>query len=179
MALNDHPDVDVIGAETIPRIDEGVALARHLCNANKKPFYISFVCRADGKSTGSGEAVGDIVAAMRPFFAHPLFWAFGINCTDACHISPLLDNINAELDKLPAGMRIPKRIIYPNSGEVFSFDTYTWSGHSEQQKDAFADMAERWVVKQGVSVIGGCCRINVKQIAQLREKLEKPIEAML
>lgn len=147
MALLDNPDVDVIGVETIPRIDEAVALARHLCDANRKPFYIAFVCRADGKSTGSGEPIGDIVTAMRPFFAHPLFWAFGINCVDACVISSLLDGINAEIEKLPAGMRIPKRIIYPNSGEVFSFDTYTWKGHTQEQKDQFADEAEKWVVK--------------------------------
>lgn len=105
-----------------------MALAQYLCKLNKKPFYIAFVCRADGKSTGSGDPIANAVSALQPYFGHPSFWAFGINCTDTHLIAPLLDKINGEIAKLPAGSRVPKRIVYPNSGEVFSFDTYTWSG---------------------------------------------------
>ena len=94
-ALLDHPDVDVIGLETIPRIDESVALAKYFCEQNKKPFYICFACRSDGKSTGFGEPIGNIVTALQPYFDHPAFWAFGLNCVDPSAVSPLLTGINA------------------------------------------------------------------------------------
>ena len=100
--------------------------------------------------------------ALEPFFNHPLFWSFGINCVSSYAVEPLLNEINRELAKLPAGKRVPKLLAYPNSGEVFSFDTYTWSGQSEDQMNEFVELAEKWVTKQGVSVIGGCCRINTK-----------------
>ena len=110
-------------------------MARHLCELNRKPFFIAFVCRGDGVSVGHGEPIGECVKALEPFFEHPLFWCFGVNCVDTCAVSSLMDEINKELAKLPAGKKIPKRLVYPNSGEVFSFDTYSWSGMSEEQKD--------------------------------------------
>ena len=97
-ALLDNPDVDVIGLETIPRIDESVALAKYLCEQNKKPFYISFACRSDGRSTGFGEPIGNAVTALKPFFDNPAFWAFGLNCVDPWAVSPLLTQINAAID---------------------------------------------------------------------------------
>ena len=76
-------------------------------------------------------------------------------------------------------MKVPKRILYPNSGEVFSIENYTWSGVPNNEKKKFSEAAEYWVRKQGVSVIGGCCRIGPEQITALRKKLESPIASKL
>lgn len=148
--------------ETIPRIDEAVALARYMIGCALKPFYISFVCREDGEKLGTGETIVDATKALQPFFESELFWAFGINCTPISSVQGLLDKINMTLETVPEGKRVPKLIVYPNSGEVFSFDTYTWSGQSEAQREQFVADCEKCVNLQGVNIIGGCCRVTPK-----------------
>ena len=139
--LLDNPDVDVIGIETIPRIDEAVALTKHMISLppdRVKPLFIALVCRGDGKSVGFGEPIEEAVRALEPYFDNENFWAFGINCVSLFAVPSLLDGINKQLKTVPEGKRIPKRLVYPNSGEVFSFDTYTWSGQSMQQRNEYA-----------------------------------------
>ena len=116
--------------ETIPRLDEAVAMARHLCKVGKKPFFIAMTCRDDGKSTGHGEPFKDVVSALKPFFENELFWAFGINCSPLSSITSLLNEMNTVLATLPNNSRKPKTIVYANSGEVWNPKTYTWSGQS-------------------------------------------------
>lgn len=180
--LLDNPDVDVIGIETIPRVEEAVALARHMVSlpAEKaKPYYIALVCRADGKHVGFGEPIEEAVKSLAPFFEDENFWAFGINCVSYFAVPSLLDGINKELSAIPVGKRVPKLMVYPNSGEVFSFTTYKWTGQTLEERNEFALEAEKWVANQGVSVIGGCCRINAPQIKLLTERLNKPMIAKL
>ena len=54
----------MIGVETIPRIDEAVALCKMLCEAAAKPFYIALVCKGDGQSLTGGEQIEDAVKAL-------------------------------------------------------------------------------------------------------------------
>jgi len=37
--------------------------------------------------------------------------------------------------------------VYPNSGEVFHIESYSWSGEPKTEKKQFAEAAEHWVVK--------------------------------
>ena len=131
--LLNHPDVDVIGIETIPRLDEAVAMARHMCRVSQKPFFIAMTCCSDDKSTGHGEPMRDVVKGLKPFFGNELFWSFGLNCSPISSISSLLNEINAEMETLPAGSRRPKTLVYANSGETWNPKTYTWSGQTYEE----------------------------------------------
>ena len=126
----------------------------------------------------SGESIEDAVKALQPYFSNELFWAFGVNCTPLDAISGLLDRINATFSTFAevtgppdvmVSQRKPRLLAYPNSGEVFSFETYTWTG--DKKTDEFLDLAEKWVNEQGVSVVGGCCRFNDSDIETLRKRL--------
>lgn len=134
----------MIGVETIPRIDEAVALCKMLCEAAVKPFYIALCCKEDAKSLNSGEQIEDAVVALQPYFEHESFWAFGVNCCALNATSGLIDRIN-QTNMSIAGKRKPRLLVYPNSGEKFKIETYTWAGDSEVKGNSFADEAEKWV----------------------------------
>ena len=68
------------------------------------------------------------------------------------------------------GQRKPRLLAYPNSGEVFDCNTYKWKADTSPGAVNFEDLAVDWV-KKGVSVIGGCCRVEPDPIKAVKNKL--------
>lgn len=137
-----------------------------------KPFFISLCCRPNGRQLGFGEPIEYAIRSMKPYFNHKHFWAFGINCVSLESCDQLFTRINAMLKKLmKKDEKVPRLLAYPNSGEVFSFDTYKWSGNSALEGDSLANEAVNWVSKHGVSIVGGCCRSTPEQIKAIHHKL--------
>jgi homocysteine S-methyltransferase len=115
-----------------------------------------------------GDTFQDCIKAIQPYFENELFWGIGINCCPLKATNGLLDEL---LDSLKPfeGQRTPRLIVYPNSGEVFNGDTYLWDGGSQLGDKSFLECAEQWIEK-GVSVIGGCCRVEPETIKALDER---------
>jgi len=149
----DASDVDLLACETIPSIDEALALARLLTTVTT-PAWVTFCCR-NGEQLSDGTALEDAAAL---FQGVPAVRAIGVNCTGPQYIVELIDRILATLPGMPA-------VAYPNSGEAFDITDKTWSGTAIE--DDWVRAAESWVAA-GATVIGGCCRIGPEHIRALR-----------
>lgn len=147
---------DLLAVETIPELEEGIALARLLGELPDTRAWVSFSC-ADGGHLRSG---APIEAAVEAVAGSAAVVAVGVNCTAPAHVEALVRRIRA-VTSLPI-------VAYPNSGEGWDADRRRWTGASRDRVDPAA--AARWRAA-GASLIGGCCRVTPDQIALLAESL--------
>ncbi len=147
---------DLLAIETIPELDEAVAITRLLDEVPGTPAWISFSC-ADGSHLRSGELFEAAVAAVA---GSPAVVAVGVNCTAPEHVTSLV--------RLARGVTAKPIVAYPNSGEGWNAAGRRWSGPSSSRVDGAA--ANRWR-EAGAALIGGCCRVTPDQIAIVAESL--------
>jgi homocysteine S-methyltransferase len=153
MAVLTGAGADLLACETLPCLDEAMALAELLREFPGASAWISFSCR-DGEHTSQGEKLADCVAALDGF---EQVCAVGINCTAPQYISSLVG---------AASKRTSKPIlVYPNSGEHYDAVAKRWHGCASPT--AFAEQAREWFT-QGARLIGGCCRTTPEDIRALR-----------
>ncbi|MCM6778153.1 homocysteine S-methyltransferase [Nocardia sp. CDC159] len=139
---------DVFALETIPDIDEAVALVE-LVTELRRPAWLSYTI--DGDRTRAGQPLADAfaVAADSPWIV-----AVGVNCCRPADVAPALVRARRGTAK-PA-------VAYPNSGEGWDPARHTWTGPA-----TFAEeLLPHWI-SLGATVIGGCCRVGPAQIARL------------
>lgn len=148
---------DLLACETLPCLDEAIALARLMDEAGARG-WISFSCRDDAH-TSQGEPFGDAVAALDGFAS---VVAIGVNCTAPQHIAPLLLAARAHTSK--------PLLAYPNAGEVYDAVDKVWrpSPHACAARP-FDVQAMDWA-GQGARLIGGCCRTTPGDIAALARR---------
>ena len=146
---------DVLAVETIPELDEAVAVVE-LLGAIEAAAWVSFSC-ADGRRLGSGAPIEEAVAAIDGASG---VVAIGVNCTAPAHIEELVTRIGTAT-ALPI-------IAYPNSGEGWNAARKAWTGAPGGRVDAAA--ARRWLAA-GARAIGGCCRVTPDQVRGLAEGL--------
>ena len=147
-------DADVLAAETIPELEEAIAIVRLLDEAPGARAWISFSC-ADGGHLRSGVPIEEAVAAVA---GSPAVLAVGVNCTAPEHVEPLVARSRATTAK--------PIVAYPNSGEGWDAVARRWTGGEAGRVDDAA--ARRWR-DAGASLIGGCCRVTPGQIARIAE----------
>ncbi len=145
-------DADVLAAETIPELDEVVAIVDVLDATPGAAAWVSVSC-ADGGHLRSGAPIEEAAAAAA---ASPSVVAVGVNCTAPEHIDELVGRIRA-VTPLPV-------VVYPNSGEGWDATLRRWTGTEVGRVDASA--ALRWRA-DGATLIGGCCRVTPDQIADI------------
>ena len=145
-------DADVLAAETIPELDEAVAIAGLLDETPGARAWIAFSC-ADGGHLRSGVPIETAIEAVEG--SHQVV-AVGINCTAPEHVESLVRRARAVTAK--------PIVVYPNSGEGWDAAARRWTGARAGRVDAAA--ARRWHAA-GASLIGGCCRVTPDQIALL------------
>lgn len=146
---------DVLAVETIPELDEAVAVVE-LLGEIEAAAWVSFSC-ADGRRLGSGAPIEEAVAAIDGASG---VVAIGVNCTAPAHIEELVTRIRTAT-ALPI-------IAYPNSGEGWNAARKAWTGAPGGRVDAAA--ARRWLAA-GARAIGGCCRVTPEQVRGLAEGL--------
>ena len=144
---------DVLAFETIPSLEEALALAELLGDWPNLTAWLSFACR-DGAHTAEGQPVAAAVAALDAF---PQIVAIGVNCTAPRYLPELLARMASATDK--------PLIAYPNSGESYDAETKCWHGSADAA--GFARAAAEWH-RAGARVIGGCCRTGPAQIRAIR-----------
>jgi homocysteine S-methyltransferase len=144
---------DILACETIPCLDEAIALKELLTEFPGVQAWISFSCK-DERHLSSGERFADAAKVLEESAA---VIAVGVNCTAPQHIESLV--------KIAAENTGKYILVYPNKGEVYDAVSKCWlpaaGGHSH-----FIDDAKVWYAA-GAKIIGGCCRTTPADIKQL------------
>ena len=141
---------DLLAVETIPELDEAVAIARLLDETPGARAWVSFSCR-DGRHLRGGAPVEEAVEAVA---GSPAVLAVGVNCTAPEHVETLVRRVRAVTRK-PV-------VAYPNSGEGWDAAARRLTGAEAGRVDGAA--ARRWHAA-GATLIGGCCRVTPDQVA--------------
>jgi S-methylmethionine-dependent homocysteine/selenocysteine methylase len=143
---------DVLAAETVPEVEEAIAVASLVAETEGAAAWISFSC-ADGARIRSGAPIEEAVHAVS---GAPGIVAVGINCTAPEHVEELIGRVAAATD-LPI-------VAYPNSGEGWDAGRRAWAGRAGARVDGPA--AAGWV-HLGARLVGGCCRVTPAQIESI------------
>jgi homocysteine S-methyltransferase len=140
---------DLLACETVPELEEGVALVELLEETPGARGWLSFSC-ADGARLRSGGPVEEAFALAEQ---SSRVLAIGVNCTAPQHVDELLARARSATSK--------PLIVYPNSGEHWDALAKRWIGGDGPTVDGPA--AERWT-REGAAIVGGCCRVSPTQI---------------
>lgn len=154
-------EADLLACETIPSLVEAEALLRLLEETPGRQAWLSFSC-SDGSRLRDGssfERAVDLCAKATGVAA------VGVNCTAPEWVAPLIRVARGRTD-LPI-------VVYPNSGETYDAGTRSWRP-GEAGPD-WSDLGAEWL-REGASVIGGCCRTGPTEIARLRDCVTTHIE---
>ena len=146
---------DVLACETIPCIDEAVALKELLAEFPGVQAWISFSCK-DATQLSSGE---DFAEAVKLLNQSAQVVAVGINCTAPQHIASLVKIAAENTDKYI--------LVYPNKGEVWDAANKCWLPANAGDSH-FYDGAKSWYLA-GAKIIGGCCKTTPEDIRQLQQ----------
>jgi homocysteine S-methyltransferase len=143
---------DLFAFETLPSLEEALAIGEALAPWPNSVAWFSFTCR-DEERVAHGEPLGDCAEAVARF---PQTIAIGVNCTAPAHITALISELRAATGK-PV-------IVYPNSGEGWDASRRCWTGTGDPS--SYAAMARAWF-SAGAHIIGGCCRTRPAHIAHI------------
>mgnify|MGYP003350011722 FL=1 len=151
---------DLLACETLPSLEEALALAELLDELRQAPdladlgAWISFSCQ-DGAHTCEGQRLADCAAALEGFAG---VLALGVNCTAPQHVAALLDSARPFTSK--------PLLAYPNAGERYDPVAKVWQPDPACAHRPLAEMAMDWE-RAGARLIGGCCRTTPQDISAL------------
>jgi homocysteine S-methyltransferase len=145
-------EADLLACETIPELEEGMALVELLEATPGARGWLSFSC-ADGAHLRSGAAVEEAFALAGQ---SSRVLAVGVNCTAPEHIDELLARARSVTSK--------PLVAYPNSGEGWDPVARRWIRAAGPTVDGPA--ARRWI-EEGATIVGGCCRVSPDQIEEV------------
>ncbi|KPM36143.1 hypothetical protein AK830_g10412 [Neonectria ditissima] len=181
--------VGYVALETIPRVDEIVAMRRALAatpELARLPFWTACLSPGDDLTLPDGSSVAAAVEAMLdPKLSASMPWGVGVNCTKVTKLDALLRLFEAAVARMVADGRAsswPALVLYPDgtNGEVYNTTTQKWElpdGAKAQDREPWeAQLAEvvRATQERGewpTIVVGGCCRATSDDIASLRKLL--------
>ncbi len=142
-------EADLLACETIPELEEGIALVGLLEETPGARGWLGFTC-ADGARLRSGAPVEEAFALANE---SSRVLAVGVNCTAPEHVDELIARARSATAK--------PLIVYPNSGEGWDPVAKRWIETAGPTVDATA--ARRWI-DEGATIVGGCCRVSPGQI---------------
>ncbi|KAJ4857081.1 homocysteine s-methyltransferase domain-containing protein [Trichoderma breve] len=179
--------VRYIALETVPRLDEVVAMRRAMSAvpslSSGVPFWISCLFPNEDENTPDGNSPAAVIRAMLdPSLAPAVPWGVGINCTKVWKLDSLLRRYEAAINHLlQEGLveKWPALVLYPDgtNGEVYNTTTMQWEipqGTEQQDRVPWeTQLAE--VVRATEArgewpqiIVGGCCRARPSDIQRLR-----------
>jgi homocysteine S-methyltransferase len=140
---------DFLAIETIPEIREARVLLELLKDLNNTiPVWIAFSCRDDLRLS-SGEYFKDAARVSKELGAEYI----GINCTSPELVTSLLESAK----------EYGPFVVYPNAGR-------TWNEQLKRLEGATVKLSDKHIQEWagcGATIIGGCCGIGPKEIAQV------------
>jgi homocysteine S-methyltransferase len=143
---------DVLALETVPDTDEAEALLRAV-EGTDVPVWLTYSIA--GETTRAGQPLTDafgLAAGVDQVIA------VGVNCCIPEDADQAVA-VAAETTGKPVA-------VYPNSGEAWDAGARRWQGGS-----TFDPARVRDWEKDGARLIGGCCRVGPKEIAELAATL--------
>lgn len=158
------PRVDLFLIETVASVQEATGALRGTKGCGKPVWLALTVMDDDGTRLRSGEALGDIAPLLGEFTPEAVL----INCSRPEAIPAALEIIKGF--GLPFGA-------YANGftriSDAFLEDAPTVDALEQRVDlgpDAYATHAMGWV-KQGATIVGGCCEVGPDHIAELARQL--------
>jgi len=145
---------DLLACETIPCLEEGLALVEVMREFAPLPFWLSFSCK-DGQHACSGQPFADCAALANQ---SSNMVAVGVNCTPPQFVAQLVA-IARQITNTPI-------LVYPNKGETWDAVHKCWLPGGDHAD--FITEAKHWQ-QAGASIIGGCCRTSPEDIRALVE----------
>jgi homocysteine S-methyltransferase len=140
---------DFLAIETIPEIREARVLLQLLKDLNNTiPVWIAFSCK-DDLHLSSGESFRDAARISKELGADYV----GINCTSPEVVTGLLESAE----------EYGPFVVYPNAGR-------TWNEKLKRLEGATVKLSDQHIQQWsqcGATIIGGCCGIGPKEIAQV------------
>ena len=152
---------DLLAVETIPDVDEAVALADVLAEHPDLPAWVSFSC-VDEAHTCAGQSIEEAVAVAT---AIPNVVAVGVNCTDPRHVGGLVSRMRAVTD-LPI-------VVYPNAGGSWDAATGEWHDAVVAGGVFSAALIDQWRAA-GATAVGGCCGTDARAVSAIAQRLGAP-----
>lgn len=141
---------DYLAIETIPEIREARVLLNLLKELNNQiPVWIAFSCK-DEVHLCSGELFSDAAKISKELGAEYV----GINCTSPELVTGLLESAK----------EYGPFVVYPNAGR-------TWNEKLKRLEGAAIKLSDQHIkewAECGATIIGGCCGIGPKDIAQVQ-----------
>jgi homocysteine S-methyltransferase len=142
---------DFLAIETIPEIREARVLLQLLKDLNNTiPVWIAFSCR-DDLCLSSGEYFKDAARVSKELGAEYI----GINCTSPELVTSLLESAK----------EYGPFVVYPNAGRTCNEKLKRLEGATVKLSDKHI---QEWA-GCGATIIGGCCGIGPKEIAQVSQ----------
>jgi homocysteine S-methyltransferase len=153
LALIQQTEADIIAFETIPCLDEAIAIKNLLAARPGKKAWVSFSCK-DKIHLCSGELFEDAVNLLND---SKEIVGIGVNCTPPQYIESLITIAKPITDKII--------MVYPNKGEIYNPIKKVWEPLNACSNHFITD-AKLWLAA-GAKAIGGCCRTGPFEIQQL------------
>ena len=157
------PQVDVILGETIATLAQARALLQAALPTGRPVWLSVTVDDRDGTRLRSGEPVAELAAIARDGAAAVL-----ANCSAPEAMAAALESLSAA--DLPFGC-------YANGFQQITDDFLkdkptvdALQARPEMVPELYADFAEHWV-RQGATIIGGCCETTPAHIAAIAQRL--------
>jgi homocysteine S-methyltransferase len=146
---------DLLACETIPCIEEALALIALLKEMPTAKAWLSFSCKNEFQ-TCQGD---NFAECIRQINDSEQIIAVGINCTPPQYIEHLV-RIAARITDKPI-------VVYPNKGELYDAVDKCWLPVGKDILP-FSEYAQRWYAA-GARLIGGCCRTRPEDIRDMVE----------
>jgi homocysteine S-methyltransferase len=148
---------DLLACETIPCIEESLALIALLKEMPTAKAWLSFSCKNEFQ-TCQGDDFADCIKQIND---SEQIIAVGINCTPPQYIEALVT--------IAAGITDKPVVVYPNKGELYDAVDKCWLPVGKDILP-FSEYAQRWYAA-GARLIGGCCRTRPEDIRDMVETL--------
>lgn len=139
---------DLLAVETIPDVEEAEVLVPLLDELGLQAWFSYAV--ADG-ATRAGQPLGEAYGVL---VGNTAVVASGVNCSAPADVLPAVEAAVAATGG--------PGVAYPNLGESWDSDSHTWRGDPSYDME----LATAWVAA-GARLVGGCCRVGPRQIAEL------------
>ncbi|MGG2066810.1 homocysteine S-methyltransferase [Bacillus sp. S14(2024)] len=143
---------DLLAFETIPSLQEAKVLDSLLRDFPETYAWLSFSLKNE-KEISDGTKLAD---CAKLFEGSEQIAAIGINCAPVAVVTGAIQELSRNTKK--------PILVYPNSGEIYSPETKTWSG--QQLCNSFDIKSKEWY-NAGARLIGGCCRTTPHHIEEI------------
>lgn len=163
--FNGQDEIELIGFETVPNFHELKAILSWDESKIAKPFYIGLSVHDNGvlRDGTTMEEIGEYIKGLGEKISSN-FLLLGINCVSFNESSNILKLLHNALPDMPL-------LVYPNSGEVYEYEKKIWLAN--KNKATSWDSLVKSFIEDGARIIGGCCRTNPQDIADVSVAVRK------